>query len=50
MSEQGKGFCRWCDTQTNDIIKEYKEGHLVWVGCRSCWTIREKTKNVTFKK
>jgi hypothetical protein len=31
------GYCKWCDTLTNSIIKLYDSGRLVWVGCVGCY-------------
>ena len=39
-----KGYCHWCDTSTNLIIKLLDKGRLVWVGCTSCY---EKRNNRT---
>ena len=33
------GYCKYCGTLTNDIVKVYDKGRLIWVGCRNC---REK--------
>ena len=30
------GYCKWCHTLTNSIVKEYELGVLVWVGCSDC--------------
>ena len=40
MSE--KGYCNWCETLTNSIVKEYKEGRLVWSGCPDCYVKRKE--------
>jgi hypothetical protein len=41
MSE--KGYCKYCDTVTNSIVKEYENGQLIWVGCIDC---HEKKKEL----
>jgi len=38
-------YCKWCDTLTGDIVKEYKDGRLIWVGCRACYEIKTKVEN-----
>jgi len=44
MSEE-KGYCRWCDTQTNTMIREHDEqGRLIWVGCADCYVKKESLK------
>ncbi len=30
------GYCKWCDTLTNSIVKQYDKGRLIWVGCSDC--------------
>ena len=46
MSEQEKksGFCHWCDTLTNSIVKESDNGRLVWTGCPDCYIKRKELK------
>ena len=48
MSE--KGYCKWCDTQTNAIVKLQDEGRLVWVGCPDCYAKKKELENNAFKK
>ena len=43
MSE--KGYCRWCDSQTSSIVKVFKEGRLVWVGCPDCYVKKKELEN-----
>ena len=31
------GFCKWCDTLTNSIVKVFESGCLIWVGCPNCY-------------
>ena len=31
------GYCKWCDTLTNSIIKVLESGRLVWTGCSDCY-------------
>ena len=50
MSENEKGLCRWCDTLTNNIVKEYKEGRLVWAGCADCYTKKKEIEKHAKKK
>lgn len=38
------GYCKWCDTLTNSIIKVLEHGHLVWVGCVDCYDKRKKAE------
>ena len=40
MSE--KGYCRWCDTQTNAIVKLLDNGRLIWVGCPDCFVKKKE--------
>jgi len=49
MSEE-KGYCKWCDTLTNNIIKQYKEGRLVWVGCADCYTAKTELRTKLDKR
>lgn len=42
MSESG--YCRWCDTVTNTIIKVYKDDVLIWVGCPSCYEKKKEAE------
>jgi len=42
MSE--KSYCNWCDSQTGSIVKEYKHGVLIWVGCIDCFTAKTEMK------
>lgn len=37
------GYCKWCDTLTDDIVKEYAYDpyRLVWSGCLKDYKIRE---------
>jgi hypothetical protein len=41
------GYCKWCDTLTDDIVKDYdyKTGRLVWTGCLECKLKRIETQN-----
>ena len=36
------GYCKWCDTLTDTIIKVVYNGRLVWTGCPSCYEKRKK--------
>lgn len=38
------GYCKWCDTLTGSIIKLYKDGRLIWVGCISCYENKKKAE------
>jgi hypothetical protein len=53
MSEE-KSYCKWCDTliKSNTVVKEYKAGRLVWVGCIDCFRAKTelKKKDVTDKE
>ena len=40
MSE--KGYCNWCDTQTNSIVKVFEEGRLIWTGCPDCYVKKKE--------
>lgn len=32
------GYCKYCDTTTNSIIKQRdSKNRVVWVGCKSCY-------------
>jgi len=31
------GYCNWCDSTTNSIIKVFESGVLIWIGCNSCY-------------
>lgn len=32
------GYCKYCDSLTNDIVKLYDKKHrLVWTGCFPCF-------------
>ena len=45
------GYCKYCGTLTNDIVKVYDKGRLVWVGCRNCREKKnEMRKHGTIKK
>ena len=38
-----KGYCNWCDTLTNRIIKEYDDDdRLIWVGCVDCYNKKKE--------
>lgn len=39
------GYCKYCDTLTNGIIKRFENGILVWVGCASCYLKQDEEKN-----
>ena len=43
MSE--RGYCNWCDTLTNSIIKVYKDGVLIWVGCSKCYEEKKESED-----
>lgn len=38
------GYCKWCDTLTNSIVKLYDSGRLVWVGCVDCHEKKKKAE------
>jgi len=44
------GYCKYCDTLTNNIVEEYKDGHLVWSGCRGCYTVKTELVKHAEKK
>jgi len=44
MSEDEKSLCRWCNLQSNAIVKEYEQGRLIWVGCADCYEKKERLK------
>ena len=31
------GYCKYCDSQTNGIVKIFENGVLVWAGCSDCY-------------
>jgi len=39
------GYCNWCDTTTNRIIKQFDNGVLIWTGCIDCFLKRNEAKN-----
>ena len=39
------GYCKYCDTLTNKIVKVYDNGVLVWAGCVDCREKRNELKN-----
>lgn len=38
------GYCKWCDTLTDDVVTVSKKGRLIWIGCISCYAKEEKEK------
>jgi len=45
------GYCKYCDTLTNSIIKVYESGVLIWTGCPSCYArVKELKNNAAIKK
>ena len=38
------GYCNWCDTLTNSIVKVYDSGKLIWSGCPDCYQKRKEIK------
>ena len=45
MSE--RGYCKWCDTLTNAIIKVFENGVMIWTGCINCYELhKEALKHV----
>lgn len=47
------GYCKYCDTQTDDIIeaRDSDTHRLIWVGCLGCYRKRiGMMKNATVAK
>ncbi len=45
------GYCKYCDTLTNSIVKVYDGKMLVWVGCPGCHEKQKELENyATIKK
>jgi len=44
------GYCKWCDTLTNSIVKQYEEGILLWVGCPDCFVKKKGVRETKEKK
>jgi hypothetical protein len=43
------GYCKYCDTLTNDIVKLYDENHrLVWTGCFGCFLFKKDSLKWAF--
>ena len=38
------GYCKWCDTLTNSIVKVFEKGRLIWSGCPDCYVKRKESK------
>jgi len=38
------GYCKWGDTLTNSIVKQYEDGILLWVGCPDCFVEKKKSE------
>ena len=36
------GFCKWCNTLTDSIVKVSVLGRLTWVGCIDCYKKKER--------
>jgi len=39
------GYCKYCNTTTNDIVEEYKDGRLIWSGCIDCYEKKRELEN-----
>ena len=44
------GYCKYCGTLTNDIVKVYDKGRLIWVGCLDCREKKNEMRNNAEKK
>lgn len=31
------GYCKYCDSMTNSIIRVFENGILIWTGCSDCY-------------
>jgi len=36
------GYCKWCDTLTNNIVKLHDHGKVIWSGCLDCYTKKKE--------
>ena len=41
------GYCKYCDTQTNSVVKQYENGRLTWAGCPDCYVKKKRLENDT---
>lgn len=46
-----RGYCKYCDTLTDSMVKVYEFGQLIWAGCINCYEKKkELEKRVTHTK
>jgi len=38
------GYCKYCDSQKNSIIKVFENGVLVWTGCSDCYLKKKESE------
>jgi len=44
------GYCNWCDTLTNNIVKLHDHGKIIWSGCLGCYEKKKELENDRLKK